>query len=95
MANPTFLEVIGVSNVELNDAYIGLGLQAQTDARAAIFHFLDTLTTYYEAIPEASRPSTYTIAGVPRNVDTDTQRHTFTIAFDMAISAIIPKDEPA
>lgn len=63
------------------------------DGRLQAQQLGELLLEQYEALPEPL--SSYTVTKTVRNLDINTQRFSYEINIDMAISATVPAPEPA
>lgn len=96
MSNPTFEQIYGRSSVDVLNALSLLGLAdvPVTDARLGVHRILSKLIERNNAlIALGVKLRTYSTEVSIDNIDINTQRQTFTITVDMAISANSAENE--
>ena len=96
---PTATEAAGVLSLPITDLpglNAGEADEAAGDGRKVCFGLLQAMEQRYAAAPAASRPAGMTIAkGTPTGVNATTIRQTFTVTFDLDITASDLAAEPA
>lgn len=97
MANPTFVNILGVDSTAAATALTALGVATPAnDARLAAHQIVELLQTKHDAFVDASGALTsYSVLREADNIDIDTQRQIFTFTFDMKIAATTVENEPA
>ena len=97
MPNPTFEQIYGTGGADVNSALslLGITISQQPDARLGVQKILSRLVERNNAlIALGVKLKTYSTQVSIDNIDINTQRQTFTITIDMAISADSTEHEP-
>ena len=96
MTNPTFEQIYGTGAADVGNALtlLGITIGQQPDARLGVQKILSRLVERNNAlIALGVKLKTYSTQVSIDNIDINTQRHTFTIMIDMAISANSTENE--
>ena len=96
MLNPTFDQIYGKNFTEVNSGLNNLGVAEEPipDARLGVQKLLSRLVERNNAlIALGVKLNTYSAQSSIDNIDINTQRQTFTITIDMAISADSAENE--
>ena len=96
MPNPTFDQIYGKNFTEVSNGLNNLGVADEPvlDARLGVQKILSRLVERNNAlIALGVKLNTYSAQSSVENIDINTQRQTFTITIDMAISADSTENE--
>lgn len=94
--NPTFEQIYGKSTVDVIAAItlLGVGDRQTSDARLTVQRILNKLVERNRALLALGvKLKTYSADVSLENIDINTQRQTFTITLDMAISVDLVENE--
>lgn len=95
MAFPSYVSVFGSPEATIKPFFLNIIGDEPADPRLALRNFLEIVAAKYLLLAaSATPPAKFAIAKRVQNIDNDTQRHTYTLSFDLAITTVTVEDEP-